>query len=148
MPQFDALPRQAPVLPHLFGRELFLAVGAARAKRGRRAQPHISACAAEQFNTVQRSTEQRAVAEAAIAGNQQGFGLCSCLVQTGSQAGQQAHGWLAQIVLPALLTVTLLCVLIGPAPGLLQTGSSDTTHRYGTSIHVVLAMERQQHTGL
>src|SRR5947209_10047116 len=88
MPEWDALPRQALVLTDLLRCELFLRIPSTGAGRSRSAQPHIGPRAAEQVEAVQRRAEQCAVAEAAIACDQQGFALCSGLIQTRSQAGQ------------------------------------------------------------
>src|SRR5918912_528359 len=74
MPELDALPRQALVLTDLLRCELFLRIPSTGAERSRSAQPHIGPRAAEQVDAVQRRAEQCAVAEAAIACDQQGFG--------------------------------------------------------------------------
>ena len=60
MPQFGALPGDALVLSRLLRRKLFLSIPTARAGRSRSAQPHIGTRTAEQVDTVQRRTEQRA----------------------------------------------------------------------------------------
>jgi hypothetical protein len=84
VPSFAALPSQALVLPDLLGRELFLRLPPARAGRSRSAPPHIGARAAEPVDAVQWRAEQGAVAEATSARYQQGLGLRSGLLQTGS----------------------------------------------------------------
>src|SRR3954471_14751302 len=148
MPQLDTLPQYRLIVSDLFGCELFLRIPPARTGRSRSAQPHIGARTTKQFHAVQRRAEQRAVAEAAVAGNQQSFGLRPGLVQTGSQAEQQAHGLLAEVVLFALLAETRLLLRRGLRSRLPQARGRDEAHRNGAGIDVVFAMQRQQQTGL
>src|SRR5947209_17811180 len=88
MPEWDALPRQALVLTDLLRCELLLRIPSTGAGRSRSAQPHIGPRAAEQVEALHRRAEQCAVAQAAIACDQQGAGLRSGLSQPRSPPGQ------------------------------------------------------------
>src|SRR5947209_774773 len=148
MPQLGALPSDAFVLPYLFRCELLLVIDTARPSRSRTAEPDIGPAAAEQVHTFQRCTEQSTVAKTAVTGHQQRLVGDTSPIQTLSSSDQQTHRLPTEVVLLALFAETRLLLHRGSDSRFFHARSRDETHRNGTGVHVVLAMQRQEQAGL